>query len=60
MSNNPKIIMINVTAAGAIGGRSKSARKRETAIANAAKAREAKLLYRLNPQLRKVKGNGNS
>ena len=61
--SDPKIVMINVTAAGAMGGRSKSNRKRETAVVNAAKAREAKLLYRLDPSLRPHKkqkeiGNG--
>ena len=38
--------------AGCKGGRAKSDRKRLAGKANAAKAREMKLLYRLNPELR--------
>lgn len=40
--------------AGCKGGRAKSDRKRLAGKANAAKAREAKLLYRLNPEKRPV------
>lgn len=54
-----EIQMATVNEAGAKGGRSKSDLKRLTAKANAAKAREAKLQYRLDPTLRKEKSNGN-
>lgn len=51
--------MATVNEAGAKGGRSKSDLKRLAAKANAARAREAKLQYRLDPTLRKEKSNGN-
>jgi hypothetical protein len=47
--------MATVNEAGAKGGSAKSDRKKASSRANALRAREAKLTYRLNPELRPTK-----
>jgi hypothetical protein len=52
--------MATVNEAGAKGGSAKSDRKKASSRANALRAREAKLAYRLNPSLRQPKPPTNS